>query len=50
MNCRNAFQINMYFENCMTVRASLQVLSKEIFIEKAKRLVYMPVLIFPLQK
>lgn len=28
MNCRNAFQVNQYLENCMTNRASLQMLKK----------------------
>ena len=39
MNCRNAFQIDkelkislLNIENCMTNRASLQVLKKEIYI------------------
>ena len=33
MNCRNAFQIKVYLENCMTNRVSFQALEKEIFTE-----------------
>ena len=44
MNCRNAFQdikellqSFLNIENCMTIRASLSVLKKEIFTEKILR-------------
>ena len=37
MNCRNAFQINMYFENCMTNRASLKVTKKKKYLQKKLR-------------
>ena len=50
MNCRNVFQIYLYLENCMTIRASLQVLEKGIFIEKVKLLGDIPVRNSPLQK
>ena len=50
MNCRNALQIYLNIENCMTNRVSLSALKKEIFTESVKLLVCMSVQIFPLRK
>ena len=50
MNCRNAFQIYLYFENCMTSRVSLKTRKKEIFTKKVWQLECISVLAFPLLK
>ncbi len=34
MNCQKAFQIYLYFENCMTNRVSLKALKKGDILQK----------------
>ena len=51
MNCRNAFQIYLNLENCMTNRVSFSALKKgDIYRKELSMLCCTPALIFPLHK